>query len=563
MSTAVEYAPITGPLGSPDAWQFAALTGPSATGLWRGSDLGVAGGSAQATFPLAVDYGGPYVGTTQPAYGGDLFERLHLSESLIALGNVIGQQVRTINVWNAYTRAQVLAAFNTAGADGITVAGGPSPLPGQFAPLQEFVYTITVSTEGPPSIAAVFTWDFLQYDLVLTITGSRVIPWTFVPDWSAGILERLEWKTDVLQSFDASEQRGALRLGARQRWEFEVFFEGRSRRYAEASAWGWGARVWALPVWIDGQQLGAQLNAGALSVPVATALRAYAAGGLAVVFSDPFTYEVLEVASVGASSITLARATASTWPATATIYPARLARLADQVALPRWSGQASSARLAFEMVTPADYTADAGAVTYRGRPVLTDKPNWVGGFELELSRKLAELDAMTGARVYDDESGIPSARQRMRWTLTSRAEQDTYRRLLYALRGRRGSVWVPTWTDDLVLVATIASGASNIDVDWTGYTRQLDQDTGRRDVRIELASGTILYRRITGAVEVSATVERLSVDAVFPSTIEPADVVQVSFLTLARLDADAIELAHWTSDVSESATTFRGFQHEL
>jgi hypothetical protein len=523
---------------------------------------GIGGPETQATFPLRVDYGGPFVGSLIPHYGGDLYERLHISDTLLSLGNVIGQQVRTITVWNAFMRGHFLAAINASGAEGITLTGGIAA-PASFAPLQEASYTLTVGTDGPPAIAAAFTWDFLPYDLVLVITGSRVIPWTFVPDWSAGILERLEWKTDVLQSFDASEQRGALRLGARQRWEFEVFFEGRSRRYAEASAWGWGARVWALPVWIDGQQLGAQLNAGALSVPVATALRAYAAGGLAVVFSDPFTYEVLEVASVGASSITLARATASTWPATATIYPARLARLADQVALPRWSGQASSARLAFEMVTPADYTADAGAVTYRGRPVLTDKPNWVGGFELELSRKLAELDAMTGARVYDDESGIPSARQRMRWTLTSRAEQDTYRRLLYALRGRRGSVWVPTWTDDLVLVATIASGASNIDVDWTGYTRQLNQDTGRRDVRIELASGTILYRRITGAVEVSATVERLSVDAVFPSTIEPADVVQVSFLTLARLDADAIELAHWTSDVSESATTFRGFQHEL
>ncbi|MFO0336118.1 MAG: hypothetical protein ACK53C_14085 [Pseudomonadota bacterium] len=398
---------------------------------------------------------------------------------------------------------------------------------------------------------------------MLTITGSRVIPWTFPPDWSSPVLERLEWKTDVLEAFDASEQRGSLRLAPRKRWEFEAFFEGRVRRYAEAASWGWGARVWALPVWPDGAQLGAQLNAGALSVPITTTLRDYVAGGLAVIYTDPFAYEVAEIASVAAGSLTLARATTSTWPATAWIYPARLARIADRVALPRWSGQASGGRFAFELVAPVDYTPATGATTYRGRPVLTERPNWIGGYDLELSRKLAELDAMTGARVYDDESGIPAGRQRMRWTLTSRAEQDAYRRLLYALRGRRGSMWVPTWTDDLVLVATIASGASNFDAEWSGYTRQLDGDTGRRDVRIELANGAILYRRITGAVEVSATVERLSVDTAFSFTIQPADVVQVSFLTLARLDSDAIELAHWTGDVSESSTTWRSMQHEL
>jgi len=524
--------------------------------------LPIASGPNVVTLPLSAPVQ-INAGVRATFYTDDLLNRIILTPLRFDLGNIVGTLTRVVNVWNSFQRAEQLTAITSIGADGIALTGGPVPLPAFIPALADYDYTLTIGTDGPPSVDATFTWDFLPYDLTLTITGSRVIPWTFAPDWTSGILERLEWKTEVLQSFNASEQRGALRLGARQRWEFEAFFEGRTRRYAEASIWGWGARVWALPVWIDGQQLGAQLTAGAVSVPVTTALRAYAPGGLAVVFSDPFAYEVLEVLSVGANSITLVRPTESTWPATATIYPARLARLSDQVALPRWSGQASGARLAFDVVTPVDHTASAGAVTYRGRPVLTDRPNWVGGFELELSRKLAELDAMTGARVYDDESGIPSPRQRMRWTLTSRAEQDTYRQLLYALRGRRGSIWVPTWCDDFVVVAALVSGSATVDVEWSGYTLQLDQDTGRRDIRIELANGTILYRRITGAVEVSATVERLSVDTVFASTIQPADVVQVSFLTLARLDTDAIELAHWTSDVSESATTFRGFQHEL
>jgi hypothetical protein len=231
--------------------------------------------------------------------------------------------------------------------------------------------------------------------------------------------------------------------------------------------------------------------------------------------------------------------------------------------VPRWDHAASGARVVFRLAEPVDYTASAGAANYRGKPVLESRPDWSQPLELELQRKLAEIDFGTGVRTWDDESGLPATLQRMKWTFAERAELDAFRRLLYALRGRAVSLWVPTWEDDLVVTAPIADTGDAIDVEWAAYTLQLELDPGRRDIRIELVDGTVFYRRITGAQELDASTERLQIDAPLGVTVPAAQVAKICFMTLARLDADAVELAYWTGNVAESATVMRSFRSDV
>lgn len=495
-------------------------------------------------------------------FGGDFFDRLHITTTLLDLGNVVGLQSRTVTVWNAFRRVQTLADITESGVDGITFTGGGVP-PYDFPVLGEQTYTITVSPEGPPTVDALFVWDFAPYDLALRVVGSRVTAWSFEPDWSSPVVERLEWKTDLLQSFDGSEQRGALRIGPRASYEFDSFFSGSDRRRAETVMWGWGARVWALPIWTDGLDLGAYLPIGSTEILLDTAGRDYSAGSLAMILASANSFEVLEVDSVAADRIVLRRPTISAWPGGARVYPARIARLMDTVRVPRWDGSASGTRVIFDATAPVDRTADDGTATHRGYPVLTTRPNWSGGFDVEFARKLALIDAMTGKIFVDDESGIPFATQRMKFLLATRAEVAAWRAMLYALRGRVGAAWIPTWEDDFRVVAPIANTATAIDVEATGYTRQIELAPGRADVRIELADGTIYYRQITGSSEASATVETLQIDAALGRTVAVSEIVSVSFMALCRLDSDAVELSHWTGETAESAVAFRSFRHDL
>lgn len=553
------YSPlaIIGP--AVDGWGAISQPGPGGAGGALALSVGdgpAAGLGSWRAVPVATP-----AGTDVAQFGGDFYGRIHLSESLIQLGNLIGRQVREVRVWNAFLVAQPLAAIGESGTDGITITGDPAPV--VFTPLQERTYSIEIDTEGAPTIDAVFVWDFAPHDVTLRITGARVTAWTFAPDWSASVLERLEWKTDVLRSFDGSEQRRALRLAPRKAYEFDAFFLGRERRLAETIAFGWGGRVWALPVWPDGVDTAADVASGALFVACETEGLDFAPGAFAIFLRDAFASEVVEIAEVVPSGLHLARPTRSAWPSPSRLYPARTARLRDQIRFSRWDFDTSAARVAFELAEPVDFEPALPTTTHRGLPVLERRPDWQGGFELELQRKLAEIDNGIGPTAVDDEGEIAFPLQRMGWTLTSRADRAVFRAMLYALKGRRGSLWVPAWERDLVPVATIVSSAASIDVDFCAYATQIAQAPGRRDVRIELVDGTVFYRRITGSLQLDDNVERLQLDTPLGRTIAPGEVLSVSFMALCRLESDAVELAHLTGDVSESATIFRGFRNDL
>lgn len=556
------FSPIPGVPSQFDGWPPHPLDGDIGQGTVIAPELRSV--AAPYRFEGVAEYARPRkAGGELYTFARDWYDRLHLSTVMLDLGNIIGEQQQIVRIWNAYRRGWVLNSIIEEGTDGITISGQPTP-PLAWNPLQERDYTITIHLDGPPVVDASITWDFPPYDLKLTIIGTRIVAWPFLPDWSRrGILERLEWRTDVLTHFDGSEQRRQLRLAPRVRYEFDAFFDGALRRYAETILWGWGARTWAVPIWQDGLDLPVDVPAGTLEIPIDPRWRDFHAGGLAIFLDGPQQFETLQVDSVDGETLILRSATTRDWRAGTRVYPGRTCRLSGDVDIPRWDGQASSLRAVFDVDEPVDYEADAGAVEYRGYPVLTHKPEWTGGFSLAMARKLAEIDNITGVRAYEDESGMPAILQRMRWVWVDRREADAYRKLLYWLRGRAGAIWVPTWEDDLIVTSIIAESTTHIDVEWCGYAQYIAQQPNRKDIRIQLVDGTVLYRRITSSETLSGTIERLWLDDAFGMQITPEQIVKVSFLALCRLEADAVEIAHWTGDVCESNTAFRGVRHDV
>jgi hypothetical protein len=386
---------------------------------------------------------------------------------------------------------------------------------------------------------------------------------TWRPDWAQGMTERLEWLTDVLPAFRGEEQRRGLRIGPRQAIEFGVAATDVERQALEAALWGSGARVWGVPLWYDGLELAAALPAASSSISLAVGGRAYLEGTQAVLLGDTWLdSEVVDLDTAGPSSLGLADPTTHAWPAGSRIYPLRTAHLTDSVALGRWDGATGTARLAFAIREPADYAA-ASSATYLGYPVLTTRPNWVGPPELSLERKLRRLDSSTGPVALDDEAELPTASLALRFTLANREELDAHRGLLYAMAGRRCAVWVPSHAQDLELVATTAAGDTTMDVSRCGYVDHLQDQPGRRDIRIELADGTVLYRRITGSTLVGSTIERLALSSAPGVELSPGGVALISFMALSRQAADSAELTYWSGDVADTAATLRSFRNDV
>lgn len=510
-------------------------------------------------------------GHSQPVFDADFYNRLHLSITTLALGNVVGDQQRVVSVWNANTYGVTLNSLLIENGEGIDVVGQPIP-PLAFGPLQERAWSVQLSSEGPPTIDATITWSFdTGTNLQLHITGNRVTPWTWRPDWSRGVSEALEWLTDLMVSEEGDEQRMGRRITPRQSWAFTATAIDIPRQAMEAAMAGWGARSWALPLWPHGADLRAPAAAGESVLQAAGFGREFVAGGLALLMGDDAaSTEVVEVLEAQASSLVLKRPLTGNWPAGAVVYPAKSARLTD-AGISRFTGSVSDAQVTFVVAAANPYQPidPATLPQHRGFGVLEDRPDWSLAPTLTPSRRLAIGDNNVGVPKWVDRSGYPALRQVLRWSPLGREQVDRIRRIQYHLAGQLRPLWVPSYANDLELVALAAPGASNIDVTHCGYTAYLRGLVGRSDIRIESASG-IQYRQITGSTDLGNGQERLGFNQPLTALVDPAaGPVSISFLSLMRGDSDRIEWAWWSGDMggdnvhADTPMPMRTFRHEL
>lgn len=398
--------------------------------------------------------------------------------------------------------------------------------------------------------------------------GSEAEMWNWRPNWSRGVIERLQWFTNVLQAGRGEEQRRALRLDPRQLVEFTVTTSGQQRRIMEnqfTARGSAGISSWVIPLWFDGHSLTSTLSSGASSIPLSPAQRGYEIGDYVLLTNgDPDHFELGYVSALGAS-IGLYAPTTETWPAGTMVYPARLARLETASPLERFTGRDATIRTIWRMENPKTWAAAESLPSYSGATVFEQRPNWVQDPTLALDTKLAVLDSGTGRVSSFDEAGIPLPLQRMGFTLTNRAEIDAWKRRLWALRGKQAPIWMPTWADDVTVVAPVAADDTSIDVERFGYTAfSAPADSVNREVlRVELLNGTVLYLRIDSADEPVDDMERLHFADPIGTAFEPADVALVSFMMLARSDSDQHELEYFTGAAARTVFAAKGFRHVL
>jgi hypothetical protein len=507
--------------------------------------------------PVAAN-GQVVAGTVPHSYYDDFYERIHVLPPQMDVGNLITTQVRVVDVWNAYSAPRTLTAIVLTG-EGATLAG-PDTFPQVFGAYQMSTWEISVTPAGPPAIDISVNWVFTgEEPALLEVVGNRVVGWMIPPNWSNPLLERIEFRTDVLKKFDGSEQRIALRgTGAHWSFEFRWNASGATMRVLENVLYQWSGQVWALPLFHQGQALTSGVAAGATSITVATADLDYHVGGLAFLHSltRPEVYEAVEIATVTANAITTVRPTLNTWPASTYIYPARTARLQRSAPAQRFTGSHLYGSAKFLLEEPLVRTP-ASETTYRSYPVQTSKPEWAQDPGIEYARKLVQINMGIRPPDVDDTSGLAEPVTAFRWAFTSRTAVENFRRWLFARLGRQKAIWLPTFTDDVIVKTQLDAGDNTMDVEACGLVNYVAAGVNRRDLRIEMKNGTVYYRRVSTFVTVDDTTERFTLDSVLGVNYLASDFAQLSWMSLARLDADAVEIAHWTGTVSSALTAMR------
>lgn len=503
-------------------------------------------------------------GWRSPHFSDDWYHRVHIKPAVLSAGNVVSETTYPVSLWNAHLLPKTLNAISGQ-AEGLSVSGPATP-PTIVAALAETAWTVRITPDGPSMLDATLVWQFSAANSPsLRVTAARVVAWPLLPDWSEGVLERLAWATEILASPKGAEQRRALRLTPRRGYEARIVVEGTERSMLDLLLVGWGARVFALPVWPDVQVLGSAVAQGATQILCATAHLDFRAGGLAMLRGPTAAEaETVSVQAVQADRLVLASPTLAAWPAGTRLYPARAATLAEQPPLRRLNDRAAEASVSFRMTEPCAWPLVLPSTLYRDVPVLETRPDESEDLTHTWQRLLLELDNTSALPARTDTTGNQGfSVQAHRWCLVGRAERAAWRSLLYALRGRQATLWVPTHAEDLVL---LAATSTTIDVTNIGYTRLAQAKVGRRDIRIELADGSApLHRRITGSSVIDASTERLALDVALGVTLTPGTVRRISFMALCRMDSDEVEIQHETDSegLARCQVVMRSLRDEL
>lgn len=504
-------------------------------------------------------------GSRLKAYFDDFYFRIYITPARLDLGNLVTTQTRDVLVWNAWPdQSHSLTDLLAINSDGISVTG-EGTLPLAFAPLQQRIWQVAVTSDGPPIIDATLQWLFAGLDTVESyITGNRLTLWMIAPDWANNLTETLTSLTDVQQSVDGSQVRQPCRDVPRREWEFPIIAEGTERQIMENALFDWSSRKWALPVWVDATWLTAQLPSGTDTIVMDTTGLDFVEGGLLVFYVSASSFEMAEILALTTAQITLKQATVNAWGKGARLLPCRSATLTDYPSLSRQSDQQVSAQVRFMAAEDCDWPAIAPATMYLGIPVLETRSNEPQDLAAAYGRQIVTVDNDLGIPTIDDFSDQSWPTQAFYWLVQGRAERAALRSLLRWLDGRGNALWLPTGNADITLAATIGAADTAITVTWAGIARFVFGKPGRQHIRIELKSGTVFYRKLTGATDPDQVTEQLAIGTALGVNVTPAQVRKISWMMLATLNSDRVELGHVheSQGTATASVTFIGVPKE-
>lgn len=490
-----------------------------------------------------------------PSYGDDLFNHFLVVPSALALGNLLTDQTKTLEIANMYfVSKQVDNVINHAGG-GIVFPGLPA-MPVVLKPFSSLVINVQISAAGQPSIKGTIELDAGDVgganvqSLFVPVTGQRITLWVWSPEQF--YTEELQWATDIIESFDGTEQRIKMRQNPRQILTYQVFQTDPVQDIQMRLAlFNWIAQIWGVPIWWEQQPMTTAMNPGDVSIPVNTANADYRQGGLVFIRNRQGQTEAFEISSITSNAINITSGATNTYPKGSQVMPIRTAYAKTQTQQQVYIVGAEKLTIQFTTLDNVNLANVAGSFTlYQGLVVLDD----INFVETQLTEGMDRH----GVEVIDNTSGViyqqfstdrsrPSSVKT--WWTTLASEIWPIRQLFHALGGSQGTLWLPTNRNDLQVAAPISGGSATFSITYVGYSLFAVDPTGVpmrpfADIRISLTNGTKILRQIIGASNAGAT-ELLTVDSpISGPTLAVNQIARVEFLQLMRISDDKATFTH-------------------
>lgn len=477
-----------------------------------------------------------------PTWSDYLFGNILIVPPRLDLGNILSNQQRSVEIANLYLTDRSWTAATSA-LVGLTLPNIPS-FPDAIHAFGSFILQVGIAADGPVTINDAIELDFDVVTLYLPITGRRVVIWQFMP--TTPITEVLEWKTDVLEAWDGTEQRASVRAAPRQRIAMSHAKFAAIENRVRALLFDWLARPFAVPIWFEARQLTSNAVAGDTTIYVPTDSADFIVGNLVMVWQSDSAYDACEIDTVNPSSLVLSSQLGNNYSGgAALVMPMRTCYAKTVPTQERILNAGSTINVEFTTITATNHASTSGWTAYGSKVLLDDKNLFESGQGDAWDRTVVVNDSGSGRVLQTSSKDRSRYRTSKVWDAPTRARVWSIRQLLHAFAGSRISFFMPTFRADLQLTQPIGASSTTVRVLEASYSTYFKSRRPFGDVRLVLINGTAIVRQVIDA-SVDGTEEVLTVDSAFDAMniITPPMVKSLQFVNMLRIADDQATFLH-------------------
>lgn len=449
-------------------------------------------------------------------------------------------------IWNSFLGPNELEGLTSTGADGLTIDIAEGDTLGE---LELRTVNIVITNDAPYSIDATYNFDFTDGGSALRFLAelADILP----IDSDTGIQEKFEWLTDILPSYDGTEQRLALRGRPRRTFTLNLTLLNDAERKA---LYDKIYKTIALTIIVPAYQYQSQLKADTVigdnkiyCNPVRADLRATESLIIATLDGEFFYYRIDQVfddhvtISTSFSQVIKKRG--------ARVVGGFTGRLPDNTALSMMSISGSST-INVTMVDSREQIAYPDyEITFpmmKGLPMLLRNPLADGESAEAFAAGLDIIDNDTGRpaqyTAWDQRYTVGERNYLINW-LFYKDEMQYWRTFLDYARGMQRPFYTPTYRADLVQMAGTEFLVSQIEVAGSEYATQYFGSPTYGCLQIQTDDGQAFQVEVSNAENngVSTTLHFVTpIDA----DLTGVTVSRISYLLLCRLGTDTVTLTH-------------------
>jgi hypothetical protein len=380
----------------------------------------------------------------------------------------------------------------------------------------------------------------------------------FEPNGKNNMTENIIYNTDIIESFDGSEQRIPLLQEPRNLFSFYYTLMDNELKVFNNFIERNLAKEIDFPLWQEITFLTSNELIGSTVINYTSEFERFQDGMKFAIMKKNNVkinkiYTALLVNSV-AGTITLGSGITEDWEEGDILLPVFTGLIVGNVqkVFPRGSDSIAGFDLKIQKSISDEKIVIDSIVEYplyKNIYILDKQPNKTDNFAQELQKKILKLDLGYGKNVIYDKSNQNFNLYKYKWTLTDKEKINNFKTFCNTIKGRGSDFWMPTFENDMFTIDTVYNPTNDFiqieDQDFyeTYYTRVVN-------IKVNLKNGNYKLFEVLDMEKIGNT-EKLTLDSTWGETINSEDIDSVNLIWKARFNNDEFLLIYINKNMAQ------------